>query len=463
MATANKVTQRSRTSELPGFFRKLRSEHLPTSIFLLAILAIVKLFDDNVVATITEQVKNLAAHPQTAVVLAVFPDSTTSVPMLKGLGFLSSDDIPLQDDRQWILRRLYEGNTPEATARKIRDEIAKKDQNVVMVVGHERSTTAKNLIEQVYESDSYVAHGGPIPLILPAVTNPELTQAPRDGQRHILRLPASDDRQVLDILNLIQSFDPAPKAVELVVDNGNREYSNYIANALIAQGNKQGLPIVDAVGVDIFSSGFSPDRFLKSNPDTIIFIGMEAEASIFVRRLKEGCQGKDCQRFDEKHLRLVFTDGVAGDSFIKTVKSLLTDGESIYITGPPLEEVHRGSSADIQSIPSYETYARVARAIIIDILKRSAQTTHGVTRAAVLRTLQGMLGVTQGRGSPSFNEYGDNTAARFHIYEVTRLRCTHSHRCPGDDTSLALARKLPVGVVGASLKTIAREQGALAF
>src|SRR5579872_2533284 len=346
----------------------LLKEPFRTSLIFLLMLVILKIFDHYLIGSIIDSVKEFFNRPEQAVVLAVFPDSTTSAPMVKGLGLNSdSDETPIKADAdgKWVIRRVREGNSPEATARKLREIIS--ENNVVLVVGHESSTTAKKLIEDVYESDSFVLHGGAMPLLLPAVTNPEITQAPRGGQSHILRLPATDNKQVDTILQLLQNFQPPPKNVALVVDNANKEYSSYIASELIARSVSSAFTIVDAVGVDIFSAGFSPERFLKAKPDTIIFVGMEVEASIFIRRLKRE-QGL---LFSQDKMRMVFTDGVAGDSFVRSAQGVLTPGESIYITGPFPPQAAKGLANN--GFPTYEPYARLATVIISDILRQTKE------------------------------------------------------------------------------------------
>lgn len=353
------------------------------------------------------------------IALAVFPSSTTSKPMLEGLNI--SDEY-LNKERNWRLVYLREDGL-EATEQDLLHRLEEND-DIVLVVGHERSTTVKYLNERVYESDQFSGDESPIPLLLPAVTNPDITKSPRGGHRHILRLPATDDKQVDRLVTLLSELKT--KKLVLVVDTSNRSYSDYIAGELISR--EPNSIIVDSLGVDLSSDGFSSERFLKSHPDTIIFIGMEAQASIFLRRFRTEYEGT----LGPKGLRLIFTDGVAGVTFDKNRSSILREGDSIFLSGPFPAEAQKGDETDF---PTYRGYAALARNIAEDLFVR-ANRRGGVSRANILGAMQDIKDgetagqkFTLGKIVALFDDAGDNKLGSMHVWEVRKNGVIHSTSC----------------------------------
>ena len=104
--------------------------------------------------------------------------------------------------------------------------------------------------------------------------------------------------------------------ITLVVDNSNAASSSYMAQAFIL--GPKGANIVESVGVALGGDGFSPKRFLDSDPDTVVFVGMEIQADLLLQRLAQ-----DKQFSPKRKLNLVFTDGVAGEGFQHLSRELM--------------------------------------------------------------------------------------------------------------------------------------------
>jgi len=366
--------------------------------------------------------RSAAQASEDKVVLAVFPkDSATSQPMIRALNGDRTDRpsrIPLPFDH-CFLEFAEERDTEESTARSLQKRL--EDPNVVLVIGHERSTMAQYVIDHVYKNGTLGSNQGPVPLILPAVTNPNITKEPPEGKSHILRLPASDDRQVAAISTLLLS--PLPKRVVLVVDASNRVYSQFIANQLIAK-NPQ-VSFVDSVGVALDSDGFYPARFLNAKPDTIIFVGMEVPATIFLPRLVESPEyNKSVPK-----PRLIFTDGTAGDTFDKVTRHLPATLR-VFLTAPFPTDVPKGASVEF---PNYKQMGEAARSLALKLLAE-AQDKGAISRANVLLALRNRLDVSRTEDlsgiRASFDSEGNNIEGEVHVYELGQSGPTHSLKCP---------------------------------
>lgn len=360
------------------------------------------------------------------VVLAVFPDGNVSRKILEGLSLLET-----QDDRQLTdfctIRWEREEPTPEGTANKLRKVLM--EENVVLLIHGEMSTTVKALNERLFEAQEFIHGDGPIPLILPGVTNPSLNKSPSAGIFHCLRLPANDDLQIRAIRRLLGPGALQSKSAVLVLDKLNPTYAEYIARELLQGGD---LVINNSVGVGLSDGGFVPPYLLDDKPDTILFIGMEEQANVFLRRL---ARGSDMNPSGGQTLNLIFTDGVAGDAFPKVAKSVLGGGlkgkARIFVTGPFPTDVPRG--VEIPELPDFRIYGAAAR----ELAKKIVSEVHGrgrVTRRAVLAALQERLDPTKTEKhvglSFNFDRYGDNRLGEVHVFEQEQFRTLHSSLCP---------------------------------
>ena len=372
------------------------------------------------------------------VVLAVFPPGETSRPILEGLGLFAAGAPPAATPVPQIpltgnctLEYLRESNSPGDTARQIRDRMSK--ENVVLIIGHQSSQAVKELNQELYESKGFVDLNLAMPVILPAATNPALTQSPSKGIHHILRLPATDELQIGRLKSLLTGLKS--QKVALIVDSSNAAYSTYIAQELIL-GVKDAT-IVDCVGVALGGDGFSPTRFLDSEPDTVVFVGMEIQADLLLRRLA------DDKRFaPQQKLNLVFTDGVAGEGFQSLSRELmrakLEEKVSIYVTGPFPTTTSRGTA--VGQLPNFKNYGITAKQLAKELIE-DAQRSGEVTIQSVLKELQ--LRLTNNRESMiaemrvKFDEKGDVVSGQEHVYEQGAQDAWHSRLCACGEPALS--------------------------
>jgi hypothetical protein len=215
------------------------------------------------------------------------------------------------------------------------------------------------------------------------------------------------------------------------VDNSNPTYSRFFAVSLIAD-----LPesIVDSVGVDIASEGFSSSRFLASRPDIVIFAGMHTQAVIFLRRLLEEYSPADKPK--SRLPEILFTDGVVSTFFHdmvtgSVVRAGLAD-RSLFFTAPVRPEEPMGRPVEF---PSYESFGTAAADLAGILISRAAHEGR-VDRAAILKQIgllarngeQTNLG-PDGAITAKFDKNGDNISAEAHVYELHHNHTLHSVRC----------------------------------
>lgn len=393
--------------------------------------------------------------PERKRILAVFPDSAVSQPMLVGMGFNGDNERNLEDD-VW-LERIVESNSVEETLHVLRDEL--RCENVLMVIGHERSSTASYLNLNLYESLEW-EENGPIPLILPAVTNPAITAQQKSDELHILRIPATDDSQVKAISAALKALDA--KSIALAVDTSNHLYSKYIAKELASLNPK--LPIVDSFGIDLAGLGLTLSSLrLIQNPtgrigsqselsnslekrvDTVVFAGMEVEAAIFLRNLKfngarlaQRLEFSPVASLDSDHsLRLIFTDGVAGNTFRTLAQDVLSEGEEILLTAPLPTSAQKGLPA--LDFPTYEIYSHAAKSLAKQLVASARRSPQGLSRRSILESMRNLTKSDPGVSVPGdskhdpiqliFNSRGDNVAGKVHIYTISSRGVTHSRLC----------------------------------
>ena len=315
-------------------------------------------------------------------------------------------------------------DTPDDTAKEISRRLSK--ENIVLIIGHETSQTAKEINERLYEAPQFVRAGIPIPLILPEATNPNLTRTPSRGIHHILRLPANDDLQVQRLKDLVGSTGLCSRRIILIVNNSNMTYAEYIAKSLLLGSNA--VPVIDSVGVGLGGQGFSPRRFLSAAPDTIIFIGMEAHATLMLGRMAEDNNGIT------NILNLVFTDGVAGRRFQSLARAVVADklrGKvRVFYTGPFPTDVAKGGELD--SVPTFNLYGRASRDLAVDLVQ-TAWFRGQPTGASILEIMQKRW--INGRGGEfagirvRFDCNGDNVEGQEHVYEQGPRKALHSQFC----------------------------------
>jgi len=367
----------------------------------------------------------LAAIPSNGppVVLAVFPPTDVSGPLLQGLQ-LSKDHPNNELTSKCRIEYVEEAASIDDTVKELRSKLAR--ENVVLVIGHESSQSAKEINARLYEAKEFVEQGLPVPLILPAATNPELTKSPSGGIRHILRLPATDGQQISRIRQLIGAKGLKSSRVVLIVDSSNPAYANYIARGLIL--GKDPLKIVDCIGVGLAGDGFDPRRFMNANPDTIVFIGMEVHANLMLRRMSEDVLPKL-----PRPINLIFTDGVAGDAFQATSRDVAAKAGKntrIFVTGPFPTVLPLGEA--VGSLPNYYQYGVAARELAWHLVD-DAEFKGEITRKSVLDALKRKLNndreIKIGDLLAKFDANGDMVHAQEHVYEQTGLEARHSTFC----------------------------------
>jgi len=372
------------------------------------------------------------APPEAKIVLAVFPDTTVSRPMVEALGFSGGTRVVSLGEYA-DLKLVYEAGTPEATADQLLFELANPD--VVLVIGHESSTTVLHLLETVYATKS----NRPIPLVLPAVTNPAVLRRQSPGKGHILRIPAADNEQVETIAEFVKSISAAKKkenakaTVTLLVDESNPAYSNYITKELVPQLGP--VEVVDSLGVGLMAEGFDPARLLSAKPGIVVFIGMEVQADIFLRRVKASGirlwhdDGDDDG--DSEGLVLIFTDGTAGDVFDAVRQQILGEGESIFLTGPFSVPSDCGKGDLVSSFPDYAGLSRTALDVAEELISE-AKNSGDVSRKSVLQALRNKLGASVEVAGARFNKDGENIRGTEHVFQLTRSQIFHAQFCPCD-------------------------------
>jgi hypothetical protein len=235
-----------------------------------------------------------------------------------------------------------------------------------------------------------------------------------------------------------------PRAACVLVDESNLTYSQYIATEFVAQATD--LPIVDSVGVGLYGHGMIPPFMAsrtaangpatpdENRPDLLVFIGMEAPATILVRRVNFDGRwklGATAPVPGRAPLQLLFTDGVAGDVFQNSVGRTLAPDEFVYMSGPfPLSEA---KGARLRQFPNYTPYAAAARTVAAELIDQTAAR-GGITRREVLKSLRTWLNDGKEREFDGlrmrFDEKGDNLSGEAHIFEVGPSRVRHASQCP---------------------------------
>jgi hypothetical protein len=399
------------------------------------------------VGTVIEEVKGFAhLHPSRWRVLAVFPDptsSTVSVPILEALGFkggVKSQIIIEGVDFVYI----PEGRSKEDTAVNLRNEIAKGD--VLLVVGHVTSTVAQYLDQTVYTADDIVG-STPMPLILPAATTPQLTVAQPKDQEHILRLPATDLKQVQCLLTFItrmmadkanrQEVSPDHEAtVGVIRDGSNPTYSDYIGDELVAQADA----VDQSVGASLGGSDIPMNSVLDH--DVVVIPGMERLSKVFLRRLhRRKIPIGTSPEF-------VFTDGVAGEVFYKATADFLRDpsttehlNQHVWMSGPFQPQDRGGAMTKkgdpMRDKPDYYSYGQLAGTVARELLEDTERRHHGkVSRALVLDTVRVWLKKpSEQPAGVSFDAKGDNQLPTCHVFRIGAGTYAHSKYCCCDSTN----------------------------
>jgi len=383
------------------------------------------------------------------VVLAVFPaDDTTTDPIKEGLGLKGIDQRKLEAGG--VLKFVAEKPTLRATANDLKDQL--KNQNVVLVIGHYSSTTAEYMLANVYEQDE--SH--PIPVILPAVTSPGIIPDPPNNIRHVLRLPASDKVQVKELRRLLDELDTKVEVrskrrakVLLAVDTTNPRYSDYLSREIL---KARPYLFVDSIGVSLTSDGFRPERYKTSDPDVVVFIGMEDQGSLFLRLLSES---EWALKRAPKPV-LIFTDGVAGNSFDALAQRVAEKGFRILLTAPIPAEVPRGDKTG-GAFPNYNMMGQSA-AQLADVLLRRAQQDYGrISRENVRKALEKIgsspQDLAENRVKLKFDSDGENLLGTVHTYEFLSSGPIHSCACLSESDIPADSEVCPTGKILAEVKT----------
>lgn len=370
-------------------------------------------------------------------VLAVFPDptsSTVSVPILDALGFKKGVSSQLLMDGVDFVY-VPEGRSVEDTALTLRTEILKGD--VLLVVGHVTSTVAQYLELNVYHSDK-VTGAVPMPLILPAATNPQLTSVEPSGHEHILRLPATDVAQIKCIRSFIARLWADKKrtrdvSAAIIRDLSNPTYSEYIGDELVAEGDS----VDQSVGASLGGGDIPMSSILDH--DVVVVAGMERLSKVLLRRMYR----RNIQIGDNPEL--LFTDGVAGEVFYNAANSVLIDRDAppaaslrnqhVWMSGPFQPRDHNGASykkgEQLPDKPDYYSYGELAGTIAKELLQKTKELHKDqLTRAFVLDTLQWWLKhPDQQPPYARFDAKGDNTLTSCHVFRIGPGKYWHSRYC----------------------------------
>ena len=365
--------------------------------------------------------KVLSRTPRdTKTVLAVFPHpstSTVSKQLVESLGFNeTTHEVRLLENVNLVL--FYEHRNVDDTARALKQRL--QDPGIILVVGHERSTTVQRMNAGVYEyedADGSSDVAVPVPLILPAATNPALTATQLPPRRHILRLPANDSQQIDFIRKLVEGLKSKPKSVAVLCDKSNPTYADYFGQELAARSD-----LVDqSVGVELGGSDIPESALTR---DVVVVAGMERLGKVMLTRLRK--------RPDSKPGSVVFTDGVAGDIFEAATKIKPPTKSLILLTGPFPTSAPKGEKV---SFPNYKPYGEILKLVAIQLIQdtqeREKASAEPLTRKNVLATLQSWLG-DQKQHSPkqlTFRETGDSESGEMHAYEIRDGDVFHYRAC----------------------------------
>jgi len=388
-------------------------------------------------------------------VLVVFPNTEVSRPIVDGIKIHEPIKLPYRGELtfEWI----QEDDDPEKTQRSVRARLEDKDAGIVLVIGHENSTQAQYVVQHLYEDSNYIAVNEPVPLILVAITNPALTQFQSNEMSHILRLPATDDEQVKAILGSVDRSgyskltlelpDAAHRpAVTLLCDTSNPVYSSYLARQLVATARE--IRVINSFGLGLSGNGYDFEKYLScgeiADVPALVFLGMEEQASILLNGLQPNLFTLGPPK-DSRPIRVVFSDGALGTSFIALCQRVLRTSNRrmiIEILAPFAPGVSRGSP--LAEYPNYSQYASAARAIAERLVRDAwqhvpagadSESEHaGISRHDVLEQMHVLQ--SPGHSQPfatidcSFDKNGDNTLAKFHVFRVTNDSLLHSESCP---------------------------------
>jgi hypothetical protein len=398
--------------------------HVKTALIEVVALGIVLLILTGVVVLehhpIYELWQQLMGSHDIKVVIAVFPIDSTADPIKKGLGLAKDNEIDLIKGSV-KLRFVPERETLRGTEAAVRKAI--KDPNVVLVIGHYSSSTAERMLGDVYEEDP--TH--PVPVILPAVTNPEITRDPPNDIHHVLRLPASDTVQVNELITLLNQLTANANngQVLLIVDKTNPTYSGYIARELLKQRPQL---FVDSIGVALDGEGFRPERYKDSQPDVIVFVGMENQGMLFLKLIAESHWAT------VRKPVLVFTDGVAGNAFMPVAEEVAAKNFRIFITAPIPTRLSKGKSVG-DNFPNYEDMGTASRKLAELLLNKAKDSYGEINRQTVLNAIQDIENSKKDLGSNGlalnleFDENGDDSSGGVHVYEIKDRRAIHSCDC----------------------------------
>jgi hypothetical protein len=387
-------------------------------------------------------------QPKRSRVLAVFPDptsSTVSVPILDALFKGPPAKQTLIDGVDLVY--VPEGRSKEDTAATLKAEIAKGD--VILVIGHVTSTVAQYLDQTVYHERTVVGNT-PMPLILPAATNPQLTSAEPADEQHILRLPATDVAQIKCIrsflLRLLTHKNlQRPASVGIIRDASNPTYSEYIGDEIVAKSDDVDM----SVGANLGGADIPMTSMLDH--DVVVVAGMERLSKVLLKRIYR----RDKSIGDDPEL--LFTDGVAGEVFYTATASVLRDravkdksapkgappidlvNQHVWMSGPFEPRDHGGiwykKGERLPDKPDYYSYGELASGVAKKLLDDARRTHKGkLSRESVLETLRSWLKNSgQQPEGVQFDSKGDNTKSECHVFRIGAGTYAHADYCCCDE------------------------------
>lgn len=197
----------------------------------------------------------------------------------------------------------------------------------ILLLAHETSTLAKEVWRKHYKEAK-------IPVILLGPTNPDLTLDDHLSESDVLlRLLPNDDEQIsviAQILGGLYSGDhQQDHSVLIVMDRGNKLYSEYISKKIISHrpNHVRFVGSVEVAATDCLVPELS--RLQRLDPSTILFVGMSEAAQALIESLeREWSIGSNTTAESSclmdpgpalsawlSRVELVFTDGCASRSF----------------------------------------------------------------------------------------------------------------------------------------------------
>ncbi|MEQ1904080.1 MAG: hypothetical protein ABL888_07860 [Pirellulaceae bacterium] len=230
-----------------------------------------------------------------------------------------------------------DGPDPLDTVSRIVDQTKKNE--VLLILGHETSTSAKKVWTEYYQLKD-------TPVVLLGPTNPEITKDDSARAKVLLRLMPNDNQQVQRIINVLkEKSSNKSRSVLLVTDSGNPVYSNYIGERIIDRLPRD-CEFCGSVQISSVDS-LAPDwgRIVKRHhPDTVIFVGMSQAAKSFLLSLHHEAEA-DNSRTNQtettednslildwlENVDFVFTDGCASNGFCSFLKESDLTYRNLYV------------------------------------------------------------------------------------------------------------------------------------